>query len=91
MPSSADRRSAGRPPEPVSVRLPITLGQFLKLAGLASTGGEAKYLIVSGRVLVNDLGETKRGRHMQAGDTVRVADETVVLVAEPTPETVQTL
>lgn len=60
---------AGRPAE-IAAELPITLGQFLKLAGLASTGGEAKGLITSGLVRVNGEVETRRGRKMAPGDTV---------------------
>lgn len=82
MRSSADPGSAERSPEPVSVRLPITLGQFLKLAGWAATGGEAKYLIVTGQVTVNGEGESRRGRHLDVGDTVAVADEMVIVAAE---------
>jgi ribosome-associated protein len=70
MRASADTSSAAQPPAPVPVELPITLGQFLKVAGIASTGGEAKYLIVSGHVLVNGQPELRRGRHLGLGDIV---------------------
>ncbi len=40
----------------------IKLDQFLKLAGLVETGGEAKHLIQSGQVMVNRAVETRRGR-----------------------------
>jgi ribosome-associated protein len=67
---------------PVAVALPITLGQFLKAAGLASTGGEAKYLITSGLVSVNDVVETHRGRKLAFGDVVST-DAGAVSVADP--------
>ena len=70
MSASADPPSAAQPPAPVAVALPITLGQLLKVAGLASTGGEAKYLIVSGDVMVNGQPELRRGRHLSLGDIV---------------------
>lgn len=73
-----DPAPAGEPVE-VAAEPPITLGQFLKLAGLASTGGEAKELIVSGLVLVNGRIETRRGRKMAPGDTVRVGGATARL------------
>lgn len=68
---------AGRPPEPrkpVSVAggLPIALGRFVKLAGLASTGGEAKHLVAGAAVRVNGELETRRGRKLRAGDIVEV-------------------
>ncbi len=51
----------------------ITLGAFLKFAGVARTGGEAKRLITSGSVTVNGTLETRRGRKLRPGDRVAVA------------------
>jgi ribosome-associated protein len=50
----------------------IRLGQFLKLADLADTGGEGKLLIASGDVTVNGEVDTRRGRQLHRGDIVRV-------------------
>lgn len=50
----------------------IRLGQFLKLAGLLDTGGEAKSLLATRTVRVNDVVETRRGRHLVRGDQVSV-------------------
>jgi ribosome-associated protein len=50
----------------------IRLGQFLKLADLIDTGGEAKILIASGDVTVNGEVDTRRGRQLQPGDVVVV-------------------
>jgi ribosome-associated protein len=58
------------PPEAVVVRLPITLGQFVKLAGFVGSGGEAKLLVTSGDVRVNGQAETRRGRKLEPGDVV---------------------
>ena len=52
-----------------------TLGQALKIWGIAGTGGEAKVLIQFGEVLVNGEVETRRGRKLQEGDVVEVEDE----------------
>lgn len=54
----------------VKVHLPITLGQFLKVAGLVGTGGEAKYVIAEGMVKVNNETDTRRGRKLLDGDIV---------------------
>ncbi len=54
-----------------------TLGQALKIWGLAGTGGEAKVLIQFGEVLVNGEVETRRGRRLQPGDVIEVGDETL--------------
>lgn len=51
----------------------IKLDQFLKLKGIASTGGQAKLMIQSGEVKVNGSSETRRGRQLVAGDSVTVA------------------
>jgi ribosome-associated protein len=82
MRASADTSSAAQPPAPVPVELPITLGQFLKVAGIASTGGEAKYLIVSGHVVVNGQPELRRGRHLSLGDIVAALGSGPLTVAQ---------
>jgi ribosome-associated protein len=56
----------------VSVSGPMPLGAFLKLAGVASTGGHAKIMVQSGDVTVNGEVETRRGRALQPGDIVGV-------------------
>ncbi len=53
----------------------ITLGQALKAANVAGTGGEAKVLIQAGEVRVNGEVETRRGRKLRRGDVVEVGDE----------------
>ncbi len=60
----------------------IRLGQFLKVVGLVATGGEAKYLIQSGEVRVNDEVETRRKRQLRQGDTVTVGDQTFAVEFE---------
>ncbi|MFB2935736.1 RNA-binding S4 domain-containing protein [Aerosakkonemataceae cyanobacterium BLCC-F154] len=54
----------------------IKLDQFLKLKGIAPTGGQAKLMIQSGEVKVNGSPETRRGRQLVAGDQVTVAGQT---------------
>jgi ribosome-associated protein len=58
----------------------IRLGQLLKVAGIADSGGEAKALIADGRVSVNGEVETRRGRQLHAGDELAVGGETLRLV-----------
>jgi ribosome-associated protein len=57
-------------PTPIAVDPPITLGQFVKLAGLADTGGDAKQLVVAGLVRVNSQVEKRRGHELAPGDIV---------------------
>ena len=52
----------------------ITLGQALKASGLADTGGQAKYLVRQGQVLVNGTVETQPGRKLFVGDRFRLND-----------------
>lgn len=60
----------------------IKLGQFIKLASLVGTGGEAKELIAQGQVLVNGEADTRRGRTLYPGDVVSVGGASA-RVAEP--------
>ena len=48
----------------------ITLQQFLKLEGIAQTGGEAKILAVTADIRVNGEKEDRRGRKLYPGDVV---------------------
>lgn len=64
----------------------IKLDQFLKLAGLVETGGEAKQLIQSGQVMVNGAIETRRGRKLYHGDIVVIGEEEMVVQVEPDEE-----
>jgi ribosome-associated protein len=59
----------------------IKLGQLLKLAGLIGSGADAKDVLADEAVLVNGEPEVRRGRQLQVGDTVRVGDEVLELVA----------
>ena len=57
----------------------IKLDQFLKLAQVATTGGQAKSLIQDGCVKVNQEVETRRGRKLHPGDVVEVNGEVFVV------------
>jgi ribosome-associated protein len=64
----------------------IRLGQFLKLANLVESGGEAKPLIADGAVTVNGEVETRRGRQLVAGDVVAVGGQSARVADEGTPD-----
>ena len=55
----------------------IRLGQLLKLADLVDAGADAKPLLMQGRVTVNGVTETRRGRQLVKGDVVSVAGQSV--------------
>jgi len=54
----------------------IRLGQLLKLAGIAQSGGESKQVLARG-VRVNGEAETRRGRQLRPGDLVEAGGEAV--------------
>ena len=59
----------------------IRLGQFLKLADLVDTGGDAKELLEAGAVQVNGEVEPRRGRQLVRGDVVQLAGGDPVRIA----------
>jgi ribosome-associated protein len=52
----------------------ITLAQALKAAGLADTGGQAKFLVRSGAARVNGAPESQPGRKLRRGDRFQLGD-----------------
>lgn len=52
----------------------IKLEQFLKMANIIFTGGEAKQFLKDHKVVVNGIPEYRRGRKLYPGDVV-VVDE----------------
>ena len=60
----------------------IRLGQLLKLADFADTGGDAKALLEAGAVRVNGEVEVRRGRQLCDGDLIASGGNTVKVIAE---------
>lgn len=58
----------------------IKLGQFLKLANLAESGGHAKELIADGEVVVDGEVVTSRGFSLHDGARVTVGDASAIVV-----------
>ena len=50
----------------------ITLGQFLKLADIIQTGGEAKSFLAQNKVVINGEEDNRRGRKLRGGEIVEV-------------------
>lgn len=57
----------------------IRLDALLKLAGIADTGGQAKWMIQDGTVSVNGEICIQRGKKIRPGDTVTVGDQTITV------------
>ncbi len=50
----------------------VTLGQFLKIADIISTGGEAKIFLSSNEILINNESDNRRGRKLYKGDSLEI-------------------
>ncbi|MFV8382445.1 RNA-binding S4 domain-containing protein [Corynebacterium hindlerae] len=59
----------------------IKLGQFIKLANLVETGGEAKEVIAAGNVTVNGEVDTRRGKTLRHGDVVCIGSNCAKVTA----------
>lgn len=64
----------------------ITLGQFLKLAGVIQTGGMAKWFLSEHEVFVNGEKDDRRGRKLYEGDEVEIPGDGVYEVGFDTEE-----
>jgi len=60
----------------------IKLDSLLKFASVASTGGEAKYLIQSGEVFVDGILSVQRGKKIKSGSVVRCGSDVLLIKNE---------
>jgi ribosome-associated protein len=56
----------------------ITLGQLLKVAGIAQTGGHGKLLLEEGGITVNNELENRRGKKLRPGDVITMPTGEIV-------------
>ena len=54
----------------------ITLGQFLKLADIIESGGEAKMFLAQNRVVIDGEEDNRRGRKLRGGEVVEISGQT---------------
>lgn len=54
----------------------ITLGQFLKLADIIQTGGEAKNFLAEHEIVIDGVLDNRRGRKLRGGEIVEVLGQT---------------
>ncbi len=59
----------------------IRLDALLKLANIVASGGQAKWKIQNGEVLVNGEPCTQRGKKIRVGDTVTCGETTITITA----------
>ena len=70
-------------PREVSIRHePVELFKLLKFEGLVGSGGEAKFVIAEGFVMVNGAVETQKRKKIVAGDVVTFNGERMIIVVE---------
>ena len=58
----------------------ITLGQFLKLADIIETGGEAKHFLAENEVKIDGIVDNRRGRKLRGGEIVEVLGQTYEII-----------
>ncbi len=56
---------------------PIELYKILKFENMVDSGGEAKYVISEGQVVVNGKIETRRRKKIFSGDVVEFGEEKI--------------
>lgn len=57
----------------------ITLGQFIKIIGLISTGGEVKSFLLNNIVEINKNKENRRGKKIYKGDLIKINDKEYIV------------
>lgn len=57
----------------------IKLDQFLKYIGVASTGGEAKAIVIEGLVKVNGEVTSQRGKKLRKDDVIEIENVTYII------------
>ena len=50
----------------------ITLGQFLKLADIIQSGGEAKSFLAENEVEIDGISDNRRGRKLRGGEIIEI-------------------
>ena len=57
----------------------ITLGQFLKIIDLVSSGGETKLFLSENIILINNEKDNRRGRKIYKNDIIEVLGEKYII------------
>jgi ribosome-associated protein len=61
-------------------QVPVELYKILKFENIAASGGEAKYLIADGQVMVNGDIETRKRKKIFPGDLVEVCGVVIEII-----------
>ena len=57
----------------------ITLGQFLKLADIIQSGGEAKLFLAQNDVEIDGISDNRRGRKLRGGEVIEILGQKYVI------------
>ena len=60
----------------------VELNLLLKLAGIASSGGEGKHMVADGLVTVDGVVELRKTFKVRAGQVVKIGDEEISVLPE---------
>lgn len=60
----------------------VTLGQFLKIADLVDSGGQAKFFLSENEVIINDEIDNRRGRKLRDGDEITIKGNTYRIIQD---------
>ena len=60
----------------------VELNLLLKLAGIASSGGEGKHMVADGLVTVDGTVELRKTFKVRAGQVVKIGDEEISVLPE---------
>ena len=63
----------------------ITLDKLLKACSLASSGGEAKFMVSEGMVQVDGQDELRKTAKIRAGQTVTLGEVAIRVTGTPSP------
>ena len=61
------------------LREPAELYKILKFEGMVASGGQAKFVIAEGMVVVNGEIETRKRKKIVAGDVIEFGDEKILI------------
>ena len=60
---------------------PVELYKILKFESMVASGGEAKFVIAEGMVVVNGKIETRKRKKIVAGDIIEFGDEKILIMS----------
>lgn len=60
----------------------ITLGQFLKYAGIVQNGGQSKAFLLENEVKINEIVDQRRGKKLYNGDKIEINGKKYVICSK---------